>query len=94
MVIAILLTYHLGLLDAVSAPDHQQNVEQQQQQQSIDVYDGILKPFLLILQEKKTQPTIISLELLSKLFEYNYWNMDIPGMKGLFFSLYMSSLTL
>ena len=78
----------------MSAPDHQQNVEQQQQQQSIDVYDGILKPFLLILQEKKTQPTIISLELLSKLFEYNYWNMDIPGMKGLFFSWYMSSLTL
>ena len=52
------------------------------EQQSIELYDGIFRPFMLLLQEKKTQTTIISLELLSKLFEYNYWNMNLSGMKG------------
>lgn len=48
----------------------------------MEVYEGVFKPFMMVMQEKKTQPTILALELLSKLFDYGYWQMHIPGMHG------------
>ena len=49
---------------------------------TMEVYEGVFKPFMMVMQEKKTQPTILALELLSKLFDYGYWQMHIPGMHG------------